>query len=88
MICSLPEVKAMIGPERPICARLKFTSKKPFKRLSWLTGEAPPVNVFGSQKSIFDPKRNISGGLFIGVVPDQDVFVPVAVKGLVFPAMA
>jgi hypothetical protein len=76
MICSVPEVNEMIGLERPIAARLKFTSKKPLIA-------APLVYDVGSHKSWL-VKRRMSGGLFAGVVPVQFTF-PEPVKGLVVP---
>jgi hypothetical protein len=53
-----------------------------------LMGEAPPVNEFGNHRSILDPKRICSGGLFTGVVPVQTVFPPPLNGSVVGPVIA
>ena len=90
MICSVPEVKANCdGAEAPkIAVRVKFTSKKPATGRAELMGEAPPVNEFGNHRSILDPKRICSGGLFTGVVPVQAVFPPPLNGSVVGPVIA
>ena len=87
MIFSVPEVKTIVGEVKPIPARVVFTSKKPFTAKAELVGEAPPVNVSGSQISLVDPKRSQSGGLFTGVAPAQLKFPP-PVNGSVLGVIA
>jgi len=86
MICSLPEVKAIIGPERPICARLKLTSKNPLKAKLELLGEGQsvvvhPVNEFAIRIPLVVPSCKMNGGVFAGVVPVHARLDPVEVNG-------
>ena len=74
MICSVPEAKVMSGPERPIAARLKLTSKNPLRAKLELMAALQlagvhPVKEFANRIPVVIPRLKMNGEVLVGIVP-------------------